>query len=99
MDQIRPISREELPHISLGTAPILGDEARITRWKDLHRATFIGNLREEKVTFFLQGAGKEVLQMETTLWACTQEWAVFKEGQRIPVESIIRVAFHQASEE
>jgi hypothetical protein len=33
------------------------------------------------------------------LWACTPEWAVFKEGQRIPVESIIRVAFHQASEE
>ncbi len=46
MDQIRPISREELPHISLGTAPMLGDEARIARWKDLHRATFIGGKKK-----------------------------------------------------
>ncbi len=99
MEEVRIITREELPQLTLGRAALAGDEEYNDRWKALHCATYFGNLREEKVTLFLQGEPDGVFQLETTLWACTSEWAVFKDGVRIPVESVIRVAFHQASEE
>jgi len=47
----------------------------------------------------LQGKKKMRYRIETTLWACTNEWVVFKEGVRIPIESVVDVTFHQASEE
>lgn len=59
----------------------------------------MGNLREEKVLIFLQSEAEAVYRVETTLWACTPEWAVFKDGLRIPVDAIVRVEFYQASEE
>ncbi|MDG1253070.1 MAG: hypothetical protein P8N56_05260 [Schleiferiaceae bacterium] len=99
MEKIISILRKELSQCTLGKAPMIGDEALQARWKSLHRATFVGNLREEKVLVYLQGQGEDVFRLETTLWACTAEWAVFKEGIRIPVDAILRVEFYQASEE
>lgn len=99
MEKIISIQREELTQRTLGKAPLLAEEDRHARWKSLHKATFVGNLREEKVLIFLQGEAEAVYRVETTLWACTPEWAVFKDGLRIPVDAIVRVEFYQASEE
>ncbi len=99
MKDIRLITRDELRQISLARAPLVSEEEHIVRWKALHKATFVGNIREEKVTVLLQGKKKMRYRIDTTLWACTNEWVVFKEGVRIPIESVVDVTFHQASEE
>ncbi len=68
------------------------DSAKNLRQKKLQDATFMGNLEEKKVRIeFLSKSGCYIIN--TTLWACTNDWVVFKENQRIPVKSIRRVEF------
>ena len=66
------------------------DRARNLRQKKLQEATFMGNVEEKKVCIeFLSKSG--CYTVSTTLWACTDDWVVFKENQRIPVKSIRKV--------
>lgn len=68
------------------------DGAKNLRQKNLQDATFMGNLEEKKVSIeFLSKSGCYIVN--TTLWACTNDWVVFKENQRIPVKSIRKVEF------
>lgn len=69
------------------------------RWKSLHKATFMGNVMEAKVYIYLQGEKDQVYRVDTTLWACTSEWVVFKESVRVPVECVLGVEFYHSSEE
>ena len=97
MESYIPITRSDLAQIRLVPAQLAGEEAVQIRWRSLHKATFFGNVMEEKVRVYLQGK-EAVYRLETTLWACTKEWVVFKDSVRVPVTVVLRVESYQASE-
>jgi len=98
-DRYIQLERSDLAKAKLRKAVMDGPEAVETRWRSLHKATFMGNVREEKVRVFLQGDQDTVYRIDTTLWACTAEWVVFKDSVRIPVDQVIRVEFYHSSDE
>ena len=98
-DRYIQLERSDLAKAKLRKAVMDGPEAVETRWRSLHKATFMGNVREEKVRVFLQGDQGTVYRVDTTLWACTAEWVVFKDSVRIPVDQVIRVEFYHSSDE
>ena len=98
-DRYIPLERSDLAKTQLRNAALDGPEAVEMRWKSLHQATFAGNVREEKVYVYLQGEKDAVYRVDTTLWACTSEWVVFKDSVRIPVNQVLRVEFYHSSDE
>jgi len=98
-DRYIQLERSDLAKAKLRKAVMDGPEAVETRWRSLHKATFMENVREEKVRVFLQGDQDTVYRVDTTLWACTAEWVVFKDSVRIPVDQVIRVEFYHSSDE
>lgn len=98
-DRYIPLERSELAKAKLREAVLDNPESVESRWRSLHKATFLGNVREEKVAVYLQGEKDIVYRIETTLWACTSEWVVFKDSVRIPIDHVLHVAFHHSSEE
>ncbi|MFM1884608.1 MAG: hypothetical protein RL168_792 [Bacteroidota bacterium] len=94
-----PIERTELGQTRLRKAELADTAAAEWRWKSLHKATFMGNVREEKVYVYLQGDKDTIYRVDTTLWACTTEWVVFKESVRIPVDCVLGVEFYHSSDE
>ncbi|NDH90310.1 MAG: hypothetical protein EBZ22_05405 [Flavobacteriia bacterium] len=98
-DRYIPLERSDLAKAQLRKAVLASPEAVEQRWRSLHKATFMGNVREEKVHVYLQGEKDTVYRVDTTLWACTAEWVVFKDSVRIPVDQVIRVEFYHSSDE
>ena len=99
VDRFVPIERSDLVKARLRKVVLEDTVAVEQRWKSLHKATFMGNVMEAKVYIYLQGEKDQVYRVNTTLWACTSEWVVFKESVRVPVECVMGVEFYHSSEE
>lgn len=87
------IDRNSIPQLEFLSKDVLATlNSRKFRQKQLQDATFIGNIEEKKVTLeFLSKTGCHLIN--TTIWACTNEWVVLKEKQQIPIKSIRTIEF------
>ena len=95
----RLIERQDLNGLHFEQVDVQPDEElRQARWKLLHKATFEGNVEERKVTIYVT-AKEGHFAIHTTLWACTEDKVVFKNGEELPIRAIDAVEFHHSSEE
>lgn len=95
----RLIERQDLSGLHFEDGDVhSSEELRQARWKLLHKATFEGNIEERKVTIYVT-AQEGHFAIHTTLWACTEDKVVFKNGEELPIRAIDAVEFHHSSEE
>lgn len=95
----RLIERQDLNGLHFEDGDVhSSEELRQARWQLLHKATFEGNIEERKVTIYVT-AREGHFAIHTTLWACTEDKVVFKNGEELPIRAIDAVEFHHSSEE
>ena len=95
----RLIERQDLSGLHFEDGDVHGsEELGHVRWQLLHKATFEGNVEERKVTIYVT-AQEGHFAIHTTLWACTEDKVVFKNGEELPIRVINAVEFHHSSEE
>ncbi|MEY4172081.1 MAG: hypothetical protein RL485_451 [Bacteroidota bacterium] len=95
----RLIDRSDLTGLTFGADDVVVEsDARNERWKNLHRATFQGNVEERKVTLYFR-AKEGRFALHTTIWACTDQKVVFKNAAELPLRAVEALEFHQSSEE
>jgi hypothetical protein len=95
----RIIERQDLLGLHFADGDVHSrEELRQARWMLLHKATFEGNIEERKVTLYFT-AVEGGFALHTTLWACTEDKVVFKNGEELPIRAIDAVEFHHSSEE
>jgi hypothetical protein len=93
MDANEMISKEDVPFYHFVSFDVLDQaEQKEQRVSDLQRAMFIGNGDKAKtrLSFHTEQGVKEV---ETTVWATTDETVTLKGGVVIPIHCISRVSF------
>jgi len=70
-------------------------EGRLKRMQRLRHGAFLGNLEEKKVRIYMHAKEGDYCVC-TTVWACTEDWLVFKDGIKVPVSCVTEVDFHAA---
>jgi hypothetical protein len=86
--EFKPIEKEEIPHLSFNRKDVLSDpDAKKLRAERLSRACQLGNGYKGKVTIqFISNLGSH--EVNTTVWNCSEEMIVLKQGVHIPVSAI-----------
>ncbi|GIV33352.1 MAG: hypothetical protein KatS3mg031_0887 [Chitinophagales bacterium] len=88
-----PIQKELIPFLHFPKEDVLPSaEQRKLRQQNLEKATALGNLNHTKVCIIFRDIHGPK-QVETTIWATTEESIVLKKGVVIPIRSIIDVHF------
>ena len=85
------IARSEtaLLHYDLGEVLTTKEEIR-KRAEAIHKATYLGNLKHQKVVIQFD-TGSDVYQVQTTIWLHYNKHIYLKGGIRVPVERILAV--------
>lgn len=93
MSQFPSIAKEDISSLHFVSYEVLDDEAhKHTRRSDLERAMILGNGDHGKVKIvFISQAGPH--EVETTVWATTDENITLKGGVTIPIHCIRQVSF------
>jgi hypothetical protein len=88
------IPKEQLGHIQFEKSDVLNDaESQKTRMLELHRAMRLGNLYHGKVKINFKTRSGLLQQVETTIWAVTENYILLKGGAYIPVVAILSLEF------
>ena len=87
------ITRMETAQLDYELGEVLSTEREIQkRSESIHRATYLGNLKHQKVQI-LFNTGAEVYQVHTTIWLNYNQHIYLKGGIRVPVERIVDIHF------
>ncbi len=84
---------EEVRKLKFPEEDVLNDvEAKFQRQRDLQKATVLGNSYKQKViVFFKDDESKK--HLITTIWQSTSDHISFKNGNVLPVKSILKIEF------
>jgi hypothetical protein len=88
----QPIEKEAIPNLHFSNTEMLTDpEAIKLRTERLNRACQLGNAHKGKVLiqFISEEGGYEV---NTTVWNCSDDRIVLKQGLHLPVSAIVSVS-------
>lgn len=93
MSDVKIINKEEIPSVSFVSYEVLNTpEQKAQRKEVLEKAMIIGNNDHGKAKiFFMTEDG--MMEVETTVWATSDEVITLKGGVMIPVHSIEKVSF------
>ena len=87
------ISRIETAQLNYELGEVLTSERDIhKRAEAIHRATYLGNLKHQKVLIQFN-TGVEVYQVHTTIWLHYNNEIYLKGKIRVPVERILAIHF------
>lgn len=88
------IAKEEVPSLRFSATEVLAEEAkRILRSSKLRKALALGNLFKNKVRMIFVTEDGDEKQVETTIWAVTENYVSLKGGAIIPTQAIKDVEF------
>jgi hypothetical protein len=93
MTKIELIAKEDIPNFHCVTFDVLDTaEARAERKAELEKAMILGNSEhvKYKIIFTTTDGMKEV---ETTVWATTEDTITLKGGVVIPIAAINKISF------
>jgi len=93
MNEFEIIPKEDIHKYHFVTYDVLDtNEARIERKQELEKAMILGNSEHVKIKiFFMTTDGMK--EVETTVWATTDETITLKGGVVIPISSISKISF------
>ena len=87
------ISRKETAQLHFDIGEILFDETAVRKRSEaIHKATYLGNLKHQKVVISFN-TGSNIYQVYTTIWLTYGNYIFLKDDVRIPVERILAVEF------
>jgi hypothetical protein len=85
------ITKESISALRFPIQEVLKSALEIgQRMADLHRGLLLGNIHKGKVKIIFED-GESVKQVETTIWALTDNRVILKQGLGIPLHRIHRV--------
>lgn len=85
------IEKENLDQIQFLDKEVLSDKISIKERKiNLNRALILGNAYRRKVKIIFS-TSDGLRQVETTIWAVTEENVILKGGRLIPIKSVNKV--------
>jgi hypothetical protein len=85
------ITKESISELHFPLEEVLKSSLEIgQRVADLHRGLLLGNIHKGKVKIIFED-GESVKQVETTIWALTDNRVILKQGLGIPLHRIHRV--------
>jgi hypothetical protein len=86
------INKEELSGMKFSEKEVLTDQhLKTQRMEKALKAVRLGNGYRGKVTItFMQDFG-EIYKVETTVWACCENYLILKGGIAIPLSSILEI--------
>jgi len=93
MNEFEIIEKEDIPNFHFVTYDVLDTkESRVDRKAELEKAMILGNSEhvKYKIIFTTTDGLKEV---ETTVWATTEENVTLKGGVIIPISAINKIRF------
>jgi hypothetical protein len=93
MSEFEIIPKEDVHKYHFVTYDVLDtNESRIERKHELEKAMILGNSEHVKIKiFFMTTDGMK--EVETTVWATTDDAITLKGGVAIPISSISRISF------
>lgn len=91
METVKTIEKEELPTIKFVNYDVLNtNEERDTRREQVEKAMILGNSSKGKSKiFFMSQIG--LLDVETTVWAASDDVITLKGGLMIPLHAIQKI--------
>lgn len=90
MENIKVIPKEQLLHESFIRNEVLPEkQMRLKRSQSLRKALILGNTEHNKVKITFKSEDGTLKQVETTIWAVTQNFILLKGGLTIPIRSIL----------
>lgn len=90
------ISRVDTALLKFPEGEVLHSYADILkRAKLIHKATYFGNIKHEKVTIVFAGEASEVYHINTTIWLNYNGHIFLKGDITIPVQRILDIRFDQ----
>jgi hypothetical protein len=93
MSEFELIEKEDVPKYHCVTYDVLDtSEARAARRSELEKAMILGNNDHVKYKIFFTTT-EGVKEVETTVWATTEDTITLKGGVIIPIASINRITF------
>lgn len=85
------IEKEKISALIFPKDEVLTDKAEIIeRTQVLNKAPILGNTEQRKIKIIFKD-NKDVLQVETTVWATTENNIILKGGVNIPINRILKV--------
>lgn len=87
------IEKEKIAELKFPEEDVLkNEEEKNERWRDLERATTLGNLDKIKFKiYFADDKGNKYT--ETTIWGLTDKRVILKQGIMIPVSRIYGIKY------
>lgn len=93
MNEFEVIAKEDIPKYHFVTYDVLDtQEARLERKTELEKAMILGNSDHVKYKIFFTTT-EGVKEVETTVWATTEDTVTLKGGVVIPITAINRITF------
>lgn len=93
MSEFELIEKEDVPKFHFVTYDVLDTyEARAERMSELEKAMILGNSEHVKYKIFFTTT-EGVKEVETTVWATTDDTVTLKGGVVIPIASINKITF------
>lgn len=87
-----PVAKEEVFKLRFPMTDVLSDkDERFRRWYNLNRALTLGNNHHGKVRIVFDLDNGETCEVNTTIWALTDEHISLKGGTTIPLAAIREV--------
>ncbi|MEM9298696.1 MAG: hypothetical protein AAGA64_09925 [Bacteroidota bacterium] len=92
LKSIHKIDKSELDQISFNKQEVLSDESdKNIRRHNLDRSLVLGNVHKRQVLIQFKNTLGMPLEVETTIWAVTQNHIMLKGGKTLPVRCITNV--------
>ncbi|TND09228.1 MAG: hypothetical protein FD123_1631 [Bacteroidetes bacterium] len=86
------IAKEQVANLRFPSGEVLQKaEERVRRRAELDRALVLGNVDHNKVRIIFRDS-EGLKQVETTIWAVTEERVILKSGMVIPIRCIMEIA-------
>ena len=92
LQKYTPINKENIPGLKFPKEDVLNDGySRLLRRYHLDRAMLVGNTHKGKVRIVFHTEDGTTHQVETTVWASSEDHVVLKGGITLPVISVEEV--------
>ena len=90
MQHISLIKKERIQSMNFHKTDVLNNQTlRNNRYSSLRQALILGNSYQSKVKIIFQTADSALQQVETTIWAISEDFIFLKGGVFIPVKAIV----------
>jgi hypothetical protein len=92
MENIATVQKEQLNTLVFTKVDVISEKIlqRLRKY-DLDRALVLGNIDHNKVTIVFKTEEGSLLQVNTTIWAVTDEYICLKGGINLPIKAIVDI--------